>query len=239
MSANSRGYAAVLADGSVLAISPTGRILGQTPFDAGDAQSAVLAAPGLIVETVEGLEIHRGAAVVRIPLPAGARFLGYSQGTVAYGTGKQLRLRRIANGNDVLFRTLAPRFEAQLGRRGLAYASGRMLGFTAWVNLSGSSLERRHLDVEEVAVEPVAEDHVVVLDELELVLLVIRERPNLDALGRDRPDALASADALGAVRRPDRGLDRFRERRQRPGGHVFFDEQRPVGKRREMDLVSG
>ena len=138
VSAHSRGYAAVLADGSVLAISPTGRILGQTPFDAGDAQSAVLAAPGLIVETVDGLEIHRGAAVVRIPLPAGARFLGYSEGIVAYGTGKQLRLRRIANGNDVLFRTLAPRFEAQLGRRGLAYASGRTLGFAAWVNVNGN-----------------------------------------------------------------------------------------------------
>jgi len=135
LSAHSRGYAAVLADGSVLAISPTGRILGQTPFDAGDAQSAVLAAPGLIVETVDGLEIHRGAAVVRVPLPAGARFLGYSEGIVAYGTGKELWLRRISNGNDVLFRTLAPRFGAQLGRRGLAYASGRTLGFAAWVNV--------------------------------------------------------------------------------------------------------
>ena len=138
LSAHSRGYAAVLADGSVLAISPTGRILGQTPFDAGGAQSAVLAAPGLIVETVDGLEIHRGTTVRRIPLPAGARFLGYSEGIVAYGTGKQLRLRRISNGNDVLFRTLAPRFEAQLGRRGLVYASGRTLGFAAWVTVSGS-----------------------------------------------------------------------------------------------------
>ena len=138
LSAHSRGYAAVLADGSVLAISPTGRVLGQTPFDAGDAQSAVLAAPGLIVETRAGLEIHKGANVARFPLPAGARFLGYSEGIVAYGTGKQLRLRRLANGNDVLFRTLAPRFEAQLARRGLAYASGRTLGFAAWATVSGT-----------------------------------------------------------------------------------------------------
>jgi hypothetical protein len=138
LSAHSRGYAALLADGSVLAISPTGRILGQTPFDVGDAQSALLAAPGLIVETRAGLEIHRGSAVERIQLPAGSRFLGYSEGIVAYATGKQLRLRRLANGNDVLFRTLAPRFEAQLGRRGLAYASGRALGFAAWVTVSGA-----------------------------------------------------------------------------------------------------
>jgi hypothetical protein len=49
-----------------------------------------------------------------------------------------LRLRRIANGNDVPFRTLALRFEAQLGRRGLAYASGRTLGFAAWATVSAS-----------------------------------------------------------------------------------------------------
>jgi hypothetical protein len=138
LSAHSRGYAAVLADGSVLAISPTGAILGRTPFDGGGAQSAVLAAPGLIVETRDGLEIHRGATVARIPLPAGARFLGYSEGIVAYATGKQLRLRRLASGKDVLFRTLAPGFQAQLGRRGLAYASGRTLGFAAWANVSSS-----------------------------------------------------------------------------------------------------
>ena len=138
LSAHSRGYAAVLADGSVLAISPTGRILGQTPFDPAGAQSAVLVAPGLIVETAEGLEIHHGATVTRIPLPAGARFLGFSEGIVAYGTGRQLRLRRLESGKDVRFRTLAPRFEAQLGRRGLAYATDRTLGFATWADVSGS-----------------------------------------------------------------------------------------------------
>jgi hypothetical protein len=90
------------------------------------------------VETVEGLEIHGGGAVRKIPLPAGSRFLGLSEGIVAYGTGRQLRLRRLENGNDVLFRTLAPRFEAQLGRRGLAYASGRTLGFATWATVTAA-----------------------------------------------------------------------------------------------------
>ena len=138
VSAHSRGYAAVLSNGTVLAISSTGSILGETAFDPGAAQSAVLAAPGLIVETAVGLEIHRGTTVRRIALPAGSRFFGYSEGVLAYGTGRQLRLRRLESGKDVLFRTLAPRFEAQLGRRGLAYASGRTLGFAAWVNVTGS-----------------------------------------------------------------------------------------------------
>jgi hypothetical protein len=136
LSAHSRGYAAVLANGGVLRISLDGRVLGQTLYEPGVAQFAVLAAPGLVVETAEGLEIHRDGAVRGIRLPAGSRFLGLSEGIVAYGTGRQLRLRRLGNGNDVLFRTLAPRFGAQLGRRGLAYASGRTLGFATWATVS-------------------------------------------------------------------------------------------------------
>ena len=136
LSAHSRGFAAVLADGSVLRLSLDGRVLGQTSYEPGFAQAAVLAAPGLVVETADGLEIYRGGAVQRIRLPAGARFLGLSEGIVAYGMGRQLRLLQLGNGNDVLFRTLAPRFEAQLGRRGIAYASGRTLGFVTWVNVN-------------------------------------------------------------------------------------------------------
>jgi hypothetical protein len=138
LSAHSRGYAAVLANGSVLRVSLDGRVLGQTSYEPRFAQAAVLAAPGLVVETVEGLEIHRDGAVRKIPLPAGSRFLGLSQGIVAYGRGRQLRLLQLGTSNDVLFRTLAPRFEAQLGRRGIAYASGRTLGFVTWVNVNGA-----------------------------------------------------------------------------------------------------
>ena len=54
---------------------------------------------------------------------------------MAYGTGRQLRLKQLSSGGDTLFRTLAPRFHAQLGRRGIVYASGRTLGFTVWALL--------------------------------------------------------------------------------------------------------
>ena len=139
LTANSRGYAAVLADGSVLRISLTGRVLGQTPFAPGFAQVALLAAPGLIVKTTEGLEIHRDNTVRRIPLPAGSRFLGYSEYIVAYGWGRQLRLRSLrSDGKDVLFRTLTPGFRAQMGRKGVVYASGRTLGFAARVIVSSA-----------------------------------------------------------------------------------------------------
>ena len=138
LSAHSRGYAAVLADGSVLTIAPDGKILRTRTYQPGVAQEAVLNALGLVVKTPDGLEIWNGDAVRKISLPRGARFLGLSEGVVAYGTGKQLRLRRLSNGHDMLFRTLEPRFQAQLGRRGISYASGRTLGFTVWAFVSGS-----------------------------------------------------------------------------------------------------
>ena len=138
LSAHSRGYAAVLASGSVLTFSPAGKLIRERPFAPGAVQSAVLAAPGLIVETAAGLEIHGVGAVRTVPLPAGARFLGYSEGIAAYGIGRELRLRRLANGGDRLFRRLEPRFHAQLGRRGLAWGSGRTLGFSVWAIVSGA-----------------------------------------------------------------------------------------------------
>ncbi|MDX6399067.1 MAG: hypothetical protein QOJ43_2475 [Gaiellaceae bacterium] len=139
LTAHSRGYAAVLANGHVLTISPEGKVLRELPFEPGFAQAAVLAAPGLLVKTADGLEIRKGDAIRQISLPRGARFLGYSEGIVAYGTGRQLRLRQVTGDRDWLLRTLAPGFQAELGRRGIAYASGRTLGFTAWALLGSAS----------------------------------------------------------------------------------------------------
>jgi hypothetical protein len=138
LSAHSRGYAAVLANGSVLTISLAGKVLHEFPFAPGFVQDAVLAAPGLVVKTADGLEIRNRDTTREIPLPRGSRFFGLSEGIVAYGTGRQLRLKRITGGHDALFRTLEPRFQAQLGRRGIAFASGRTLGFTVWAFVAGS-----------------------------------------------------------------------------------------------------
>lgn len=138
LSAHSRGYAAVLANGNVLAISPDGKPLREYRFAAGLVQEAVLAGPGLVVKTVDGLEIHGGGSIEKVRLPRGARFLGLSEGVVAYGTGRELRLRWLMSERDQLFRTLALGFHAQLGRRGLGYASGRTLGFAGWSQIRSS-----------------------------------------------------------------------------------------------------
>ena len=86
LSAHSRGYAAVLADGRVLTISPAGSVLRERAFDARFVEAALLAAPGLILKTRDGLEIRNGDSVRELELPAGARFLGYSEGIAAYAT---------------------------------------------------------------------------------------------------------------------------------------------------------
>jgi hypothetical protein len=125
VSAHSRGYAAVLADGRVLTISPTGTVLRERSFNPGFVEAAVLAGPGMMMKTRDGIEIHNGASVRKLALPPGARFLGYSEGIAAYASGRRLRLLRVPTATHTTFRTLpAAGFNAQFGRRGLGYATG-------------------------------------------------------------------------------------------------------------------
>jgi hypothetical protein len=133
VSAHSRGYAAVLADGRVLTISSTGTVLRERAFEPGFVEAAVLAGPGLILKTRNGLQIRKDESVREISLPAGSRFQGYSEGLLAYSSGRQLRLLRLSDTRNVVFRTLERGFHAQLGRQGIAYASGSRVSFNAWV----------------------------------------------------------------------------------------------------------
>jgi len=138
LSAHTRGYAAVLANGHVLAISADGRPLRDHVFTE-PVQAAVLAEPGLLAATRSGIEIRNGSSVRTLPLPAGARFHGFSEGVVAYSVGKQLRLLRVADGRDRLFRTLAARSGAQLGRRGLGWSNGPRVSFATWSPVSAAA----------------------------------------------------------------------------------------------------
>ena len=132
LSAHSGGYAAVLANGKVVTISAEGKPLRTHAYDPGVAQEAVLTRQGLVVKTTAGLEVHGAGTVRKLPLPSGAKFFGLTEGLVAYGTTRELRLLRLADGRDSLFRPFAPGFRAGLARRGLAYGSGRTLGFATW-----------------------------------------------------------------------------------------------------------
>jgi hypothetical protein len=133
VSAHSRGYAAVLADGRVVTISSAGRVLRERAFEPGFVETAVLTARGMILKTRDGLEIRDGESRQAFELPAGSRFVGYSEGIVAYATGRELRLLRLNGARHVTFRRLAaPGFRAQLGRRGIAYSSGGKVSFVVW-----------------------------------------------------------------------------------------------------------
>ena len=133
VSAHSRGYAAVLADGRVLTISSAGRVLRERAFEAGFVEAAVLTARGMIMTTRDGLEIHYGESRQAFELPAGARFVGYSEGIAAYAIGRELRLLRLNGGVHTTFRVLAAAgSRAQLGRRGIAYSSGVGVSFVVW-----------------------------------------------------------------------------------------------------------
>lgn len=132
LSAHSGGYAAVLANGKVVTVSEAGKPLQTYAYAPGLVQEAVLSRQGLVVKTTAGLEVYGAAPVRKLPLPRGARFFGLTEGLVAYGTTRELRLLRLADARDSLFRTLEPGFRAGLARRGLAYASGRTLGFATW-----------------------------------------------------------------------------------------------------------
>ena len=140
VSAHSRGYAAILADGRVLTISSAGALLRQRSFEPGFVEAAVLAGPGMIMKTRAGLQIGSGSLVRELALLPGARFNGYSEGIVAYATGRLLRLLRLNGARHTTFRTFAaPGFHAQLGRRGIGYASGTRVSFNAWVVVSSAA----------------------------------------------------------------------------------------------------
>lgn len=140
VSAHSRGYAAVLADGRVLTISSAGRVLRERAFEPGFVEAAVLTARGMIMKTRDGLEIRHGESRQAFELPAGARFVGYSEGIAAYASGREIRLLKLNGARHVTFRRLAAAgFRAQLGRRGIAYASGARISFNAWVVVSSAA----------------------------------------------------------------------------------------------------
>ena len=129
----------MLANGSVLTFSPAGKLIRERTFAPGAVQSAVLAAPGLIVETAAGLEIHGVGADAGLPAAAGRPLPRLLRGNrrVRDRTGAAAAPARERPATR-LFRRLEPRFHAQLGRRGLAYASGRTLGFSVWAIVSAA-----------------------------------------------------------------------------------------------------
>ena len=89
---------ASLADGRVVVLSRTGRLIRSDQQEPGSVRAVALALPGAIVQV--------GAAVTvgptSVTLPSGGLMLGFRQGTIVYRTGIQVRARSVATGADSL-----------------------------------------------------------------------------------------------------------------------------------------
>jgi hypothetical protein len=122
--------------GKCFVLSPGGAVLQTYSFRPGAVQEFALAGVGLVVQLAGGrVEIHRGASVRTVMLPAAARMLDYAEGIILYRLGAQVRGRRVADGKDALLRT-APL--AVLEHNGLSYAVGRRVASVAMVNVQAA-----------------------------------------------------------------------------------------------------
>ena len=93
---------ASLADGREVLLSSTGQLIRTVEHEPGDVVAVALALPGPLVQI--GREVTVGPASVT--LPPGARMLDYRQGQILYRTGSQVRMRRVATGDDSLLQVI-------------------------------------------------------------------------------------------------------------------------------------
>jgi hypothetical protein len=100
-----RRVAALLADGSVVTLSPTGTVVDTYTYAPQAVKALQLAGVGAVIQTGATVEIRRGAATRSLTLPTGSRMLDYRQGVVYYAKGTQVRARRVATGEDSLLFT--------------------------------------------------------------------------------------------------------------------------------------
>ena len=126
--------AAFVKGGKCYVLSPGGAVTATYTFPAGAVQEFALAGAGLVVQLPHGkVEIHRGASVRTVQLPAAARMLDYAEGFVLYKLGKQIRARRIFNDKDAFLRYGT---FGVLEHNGLSYAAGKKVSSIAWVTFT-------------------------------------------------------------------------------------------------------
>jgi hypothetical protein len=134
--AHEREVAAFVKGGKCYVLSPGGTVTATYTFPAGAVQEFALSGVGLVVQLPHGkVEIHKGASVKTVQLPAAARMLDYDGGIILYKLGKQIRGRRVFNGKDTFLRY--GRFGV-LEHNGLSYAAGKRVSSIAWVNVTAA-----------------------------------------------------------------------------------------------------
>jgi hypothetical protein len=119
--------AVLLATGEVVVLDRYGAEAQRYAFPAGVVRWIGLSSAGLLVQVGGGrVEIHRGAALQAVQLPANAIALDYAQGRLLYRVGQSFTLRTVASSADtpLLKGSKKHPVTAALDAHGLAWAQG-------------------------------------------------------------------------------------------------------------------
>lgn len=121
----------VLDNGHVLTLRLHGGTqIADVAYPPGAVRGLRVASIGTIVETANGIDVHRANGSVSTPVQAGARLVGFSDGQLLYARGAQIRQKALPDGSDTLVRRLkVTPFLADFDRRGMAWTQGRNLCF--------------------------------------------------------------------------------------------------------------
>ena len=123
--AENNGTLAVgLANGDVVALQDsTGKQLAEAAYPAGDVLAVRAVAGGFVVQTKEGVSLHKGTVDRDLAVPAAARIVGYVDGWVAYVLGGAIRAYSWQKRQDVLIRRVDGPVLADYDANGLSWAS--------------------------------------------------------------------------------------------------------------------
>ena len=91
--------------------------------------------PGVLANRLRQADT-RFAPGAKLPVPAGARLVGFADGQLVYALHDQIREYFRPRSRDVLLRRVRRPFTAEFDRRGMAWASGRRVCWAVRVNVS-------------------------------------------------------------------------------------------------------
>lgn len=121
---NNAMLAVALANGDVVSLRErTGEQLASASFPAGTVREARPITGGLVVQTTDGVSLHKGNVVRDLAVPAGARMIGYVDGWVAYVLHGQIRAYSWQKRQDVLIRDVGGSVLADFDANGLVWAA--------------------------------------------------------------------------------------------------------------------
>lgn len=121
---NNQMLAVALANGDVIGLWESHRdVFARATFSAGDVRDVRPVAGGIVVQTKDGVSLHRGTVARNLAVPRGARMIGYVDGWLGYVLGSEIRAYSWQKRQDVLIRDVGGPVLADFDANGLTWAS--------------------------------------------------------------------------------------------------------------------